>query len=156
MLWAAPVVNPRPGDPGTTFFVNGPDFLQRRNVSEGRPVETATGMKIDQGGLRQHFLDDFHTCLKKPRTKRAAFSQLHTGPTAVINQRELGPKTQIPEKVTCTKSRSLPSPVDGCEYFRASLQRQRRFAPIYSHRVGIAYSHRRNTQASSSISENFR
>ena len=60
------------------------------------PVETAADMEIDQGGLRQHFLDDFHTCLKKPRTKRAAFSQLRTGPTAVINQRKLAqkPKSQ--------------------------------------------------------------
>jgi len=66
----------------------------------GRLVETAAGMKIDQGGLRQHFLDDFHTCLKKPRTKRCGFFTVTHKPHGGINQRELGQETQIPDTVT--------------------------------------------------------
>jgi hypothetical protein len=47
-------------------------------------VETDTTMKIEQGGLRQHLLDDFHRGLKKSaqRTLRL-FHSYGTGPTTV-------------------------------------------------------------------------
>jgi hypothetical protein len=61
---------------GATFFVKGSGFLQRkkkeqkeRKLRKGKPVETAAVEEIDQGGLRHHFLDDFHSCLKKPTPK---------------------------------------------------------------------------------------
>src|SRR5216684_1359659 len=63
----------------------------------GRLVETAAGMEIDQGGLRQHFLDDFHTCLKKPRTKRFGFFTVTHKPNGRNQPRELGQATQISE-----------------------------------------------------------
>ncbi len=46
----------------------------------GRPVESAANEEIDQGRLRQHFLDDFLNCLENP----AGFSTATTGATAVI------------------------------------------------------------------------
>jgi hypothetical protein len=41
-------------------------------------VEAAAPEKIDQGRLRQYFLDDFHSCLENP----AGFPTATTGPTA--------------------------------------------------------------------------
>jgi hypothetical protein len=47
-------------------------------------VETAAAVEIDQGGLRQHLLDDFHRRLKKAYAKNAsAFFTVTTGPTAI-------------------------------------------------------------------------
>jgi hypothetical protein len=88
------------GDPGTTFFVNGSEFLQRKKSSEGRPVETAAGMEIDQGGLRQHFLDDFHTCLKKPRTKRFGFFTVTHKPNGGNQPTGIGPSNPNLRNVT--------------------------------------------------------
>jgi len=42
-------------------------------------METAAAMEIDQGSLRQYFLDDFHRCLENS----AEFSTVTTNPTAV-------------------------------------------------------------------------
>jgi hypothetical protein len=50
-----------------------------------RPVESAANEKIDQGRLRQYFLDDFHNCLENP----AGFSTATTGPAAVRSTTEL-------------------------------------------------------------------
>src|SRR5713226_2678715 len=88
------------GDPGTTFFVNGSEFLQRKKCSEGRLVETAAGMEIDQGGLRQHFLDDFHTCLKKPRTKRFGFFTVTHKPNGRESTTGIGPSNPNLRNVT--------------------------------------------------------
>jgi len=64
------------GDPGAkTFEWQGQISQERkkkqkeRTIRKGKPVETATALEIDQGGLRQLFLDDFHRCLKKPPHK---------------------------------------------------------------------------------------
>jgi hypothetical protein len=88
------------GDPGTTFFVNGSEFMQRKKCSDGRPVETAAGMEIDQGGLRQHFLDDFHTCLKKPRTKRFGFFTVTHKPNGGNQPTGIGPSNPNLKNVT--------------------------------------------------------
>jgi hypothetical protein len=45
---------------------------KERTIRKGRPVETAAAVEIDQGGLRQHLLDDFHHCLKKAFAKTAS------------------------------------------------------------------------------------
>jgi hypothetical protein len=56
-------------DPGEVFFDNGQRFSQRKKKDQKerkqRPMETATAVEIEQGGLRQNLLDDFHRCLKK-------------------------------------------------------------------------------------------
>jgi len=59
---------------------------EKRSKKErkGRPVETAAAMEIEQGGLRQYLLDDFHGCLEKPpRRNRSGFPTVTTGPAAV-------------------------------------------------------------------------
>jgi hypothetical protein len=52
---------------------------KERKLRKGRFMETATAVEIEQGSLRQYFLDDFHRCLENP----AGFSTVTTNPTAV-------------------------------------------------------------------------
>lgn len=50
---------------------------KERKIRKGKPVETATAMEIQIGGLRQHSLDGFPQLLEKAYAKNApAFSQL--------------------------------------------------------------------------------
>ena len=72
-------------DRGANNFSKEVGFGQRkkknqkeRNVRKGRPVETAAAVEIEKGGLRQHLLDDFHRCLKKPaQVRRQLFHSYH-------------------------------------------------------------------------------
>jgi hypothetical protein len=79
-------------DPGATFFGKRcKDFQKERKRSKkkekfgrGRPVETDTAVEIIKGGLRRYSLYRFPPLLEKACAKNApAFSQFHTGPTAV-------------------------------------------------------------------------
>jgi hypothetical protein len=53
---------------------------KERKLRKGKLVETAAAEEIVQGGLRQHFLDDFHRCLENP----AGFPTVTTS-SATIN-----------------------------------------------------------------------
>src|SRR5258706_706121 len=70
-------------DPDAKFSREEPEFFtkkekgaHRKKGSEGEACGNCCVMEIDQGGLRQYFLDDFHSRLKKPYAKTRAFSQL--------------------------------------------------------------------------------
>ena len=57
---------------------------KERKLKKGRLVESATAVEIDKGGLRRHFLDDFHKLLGS-----LLASTLTTKPDDdLINQRE--------------------------------------------------------------------
>jgi hypothetical protein len=89
---------------------------KKKQHSEGRHVETAQAMEIDQGGLRQHLFDDFHPCLKKAYAKTAsAFFTVTTGPTTIKLTTGAGNKKgplrleqPKPEKLTYTESPTPP------------------------------------------------
>src|SRR2546425_9811074 len=51
------------------ILANDEKERKTKKVRNARPVETAAAMEIDSGGLRQFFLDDSHSCLKKPTQK---------------------------------------------------------------------------------------
>ena len=54
---------------------------KERKLRKGKLVETAAAEEIVQGGLRQHFLDDFHRCLENP----AGFPTVTTSSAAVTS-----------------------------------------------------------------------
>ena len=65
-------------------------------------METAAAVEIKQGGLRQHYLDDFHRCLENP----AGFSTVTTGPAAINSTNN---KTG---QITCYKNRTFSFATD--------------------------------------------
>ena len=54
---------------------------KERKLWNGKFVETAAAEEIVQGGLRQHFLDDFHRCLENP----SGFPTVTTNSAAVTS-----------------------------------------------------------------------
>ena len=76
---------------------------------KGRPVETAAAVEIKQGGLRQHFLDDFHSCLKKSAEKRRRLFHSYHRPddNGYIHN------INFSERLRSTLSRSLFGPKNG-------------------------------------------
>jgi hypothetical protein len=53
---------------------------EKRTKKERKPVETAAAVEIDKGSLRRLLFMISTSYLKKPRTKRAGFFTVPTGP----------------------------------------------------------------------------
>jgi hypothetical protein len=76
-------------DPGVKFLKKTFGFSTKKEKSskkerKGRPVETATAVEIEIGGLRHLLLDDFHELFEKASaTNRSGFFTVTTDPAAV-------------------------------------------------------------------------